>query len=179
LRLLAISGSLRARSTNTAALHALGALAPAGVELAVYKNLADLPAFNPDDDEDGGTPPAIVQELRSLVAACEGIFIAAPEYAHGVPGALKNALDWLVACEAFAGKPVALINCAPRAFHAQAHLREILATMAARLVPEAFAALPLGGGPVDAQMILADERCARRLREALSAFQSAIAGVGE
>jgi chromate reductase len=176
LRLLAISGSLRKVSTNTAALQALSSLAPADVDIVVYKRLADLPAFNPDDDEDGGTPPAVVQELRSLVAACDGILIAAPEYAHGVPGALKNAMDWLVACEAFPGKPVALINCAPRAFHAQADLRETLATMSARLIPEAFATLPLPGSAVDEQGILADDRCARRLREALSAFQSAIAG---
>jgi NAD(P)H-dependent FMN reductase len=179
VRLLAISGSLRARSANSAALQALAALAPEGVEIAIYKTLADLPAFNPDDDEDGAAPPPAVQDLRSLVAACDGIFIAAPEYAHGVPGALKNALDWLVACESFAGKPVALINCAPRAFHAQADLRETLATMAARLIPEAFATLPLPGGAVDAQMILADERCERRLREALLALQTAAAAVGE
>ena len=177
--LLAISGSLRARSTNTAALQALSSLAPADLDIVVYNSLADLPAFNPDDDEEDATPPASVQKLRSLVAACDGIFIAAPEYAHGAPGALKNALDWLVACESFAGKPVALINCAPRAFHAQAQLRETLATMAARLIPEAFGTLPLPGRAVDAQTILADARCERRLREALFALQAAVAVVGE
>jgi NAD(P)H-dependent FMN reductase len=176
LRVLAISGSLRARSANTGALLALEALAPAEVEIAIYKSLADLPAFNPDDDEEGAMPPAAVQELRSLVEGCDGLFITAPEYAHGVPGALKNALDWLVASEAFSGKPVALINCAPRAFHAQAQLRETLATMAAQLIPDAFAILPVPPGATDAQTILADARCAGRLREALAAFRAAIDG---
>src|SRR6202034_4917147 len=102
-----------------------------------YRGLAELPAFNPDDDEDD--PPAQVRALRNLVATSHGLFVAAPEYAHGVPGALKNALDWLVARDAFPGKTVALVNTAPRAFHAQAALRETLATMSARLVPDSFA----------------------------------------
>ncbi len=96
--------------------------------------------------------------------------IAAPEYAHGVPGALKNALDWLVASETFAGKPVVLINASARAFHAQASLREILATMAARLVPEAFATLSLACKQVTAENVLADPAAKRRLKESLDAL---------
>lgn len=175
-RLLTVSGSLRRASTNTAALEALAALAPGDIEVRPYRGLAELPAFNPDDDKEGATPPAPVRVLRDAVAACDGIFIATPEYAHGVPGALKNALDWLVASELFPGKPVALINCAPRAFHAQAALREILATMAARLIPEAFVTLSLTGKTVDAQTILGDRRCVSTLREALSALQAAVVG---
>ena len=173
LRLLAISGSLRRASTNTAVLEALADLAPDDVEVTIYQGLAELPAFNADDDEDD--PPEQVRAFRGLVASSLGIFIAAPEYAHGVPGALKNALDWLVASDAFPGKPVALVNTAPRAFHAQAALRETLATMSARLVPEAFATLPLTGRSVDRRAILADERSARLLRETLAAFRAAIA----
>ena len=175
VRLLAISGSLRRASINTAVLEAMAVLAPGDVQIALYRDLAELPAFNPDDDEDGGAPPAPVRVLRDLVAASDGIIIAAPEYAHGVAGALKNALDWLVASDALPGKPVALINTAPRAFHAQAALRETLATMSARLVPEAFATLPSIGAPMDRGSILADERSALLLREALAAFRAAIA----
>lgn len=174
-RLLAISGSLRAASTNAAALEALARVAPEGVEVVVYRDLAALPAFNPDDDEDGRAPPASVAALRALVRDCHGLVIAAPEYAHGVPGALKNALDWLVASDAVPGKPIALVNCAPRAFHAQSALRETLATMAARLVPEAFVTLPLTGRIVGAGEIAADPSLARRLREGLEALVAAIA----
>src|SRR5271155_105614 len=147
-RLLAISGSLRRASTNTAVLEALADLAPDDVEVTLY---------------------------RGLAASWQGIFIAAPEYAHGVPGALKNALDWLVASDAFPGKPVALVNTAPRAFHAQAALRETLATMAARLVPEAFITLPLTGRTIGASEIAADPRLAKQLREALDALVATIA----
>jgi NAD(P)H-dependent FMN reductase len=174
--LLAISGSLRAASINSAALAALARLAPQGVEVAIYRALAALPAFNPDDDREGVAPPGPVASLRAAVAASDGLVIAAPEYAHGLPGALKNALDWLVASDGFAGKPVAMINCAPRAFHAQASLREILATMAARLAPEAFAVLPLAGKSVDADAILADAASAQILRAALRTFVATIKG---
>ena len=173
MRLLAISGSLRAASINTAALEALALVAPEGVEVVLYRDLAELPPFNPDEDEDERVPPAAAA-LRALVRQSDGLVIAAPEYAHGVPGALKNALDWLVASDAIPGKPIALLNAAPRAFHAQSALRETLATMAARLVPEAFVTLPLGGRAMGAAAIAADPRLADRLREGLDAILAAV-----
>jgi chromate reductase len=174
VKLLALSGSLRAASTNTATLEALSALAPPGVEIPLYRDLGALPLFNPDDDEQA--PPPAVAALRALVGSAAGLIIAAPEYAHGVPGAFKNALDWLVASDAFPGKPVAMINTAPRSFHAQSALRETLATMSARLIPEAFVAMPLTGKMVDAAEIAANPRFAAALRAALDAFVEAIRG---
>jgi chromate reductase len=174
VKLLALSGSLRAASTNTATLEALSVLAPPGVEIPLYRDLGALPLFNPDDDEQA--PPPAVAALRALVGSAAGLIIAAPEYAHGVPGAFKNALDWLVASDAFPGKPVAMINTAPRSFHAQSALRETLATMSARLIPEAFVALPLTGKMVDAAEIAANPRFAAALRAALDAFVEAIRG---
>jgi chromate reductase, NAD(P)H dehydrogenase (quinone) len=173
MRVLAISGSLRRASANTAALEALAKLAPEGVKVLVYRDLGHLPPFNPDDDVEDKPKPEPVETLRSLVGASDALIIAAPEYAHGLPGVLKNALDWLVASETFAGKPTALISTSPRAFHAQANLREILATMAARVTPEAFAALPLTGKTATAEDILADPVCARRLTESLDALIAA------
>jgi chromate reductase len=133
-----------------------------------------LPLFNPDDDD--GAPPAIVASLREMVRSSDGLIFAAPEYAHGVPGAFKNALDWLVSSDAFPGKPVMLVNTAPRAFHAQASLRETLATMSARLIPDAFVALPLTGEKVEAKEIAANARFTAALRAGLDAFVEAIRG---
>jgi NAD(P)H-dependent FMN reductase len=175
MQLLAISGSLRKGSTNTAALEALNRLAPAGVRIALYRDLSALPHFNPDDDE--SAPPPAVVSLRTLVGASAGLILAAPEYAHGVPGAFKNALDWLVASDVAPGKPIMIVNTAPRAFHAQAALRETLATMAARLIPEALVALPLTGRQIDAAQIAADPHFADLLRAALENFVAAIRGV--
>jgi chromate reductase, NAD(P)H dehydrogenase (quinone) len=174
MRFLAISGSLRRTSINTAALEALARLAPEGVKVLVYRELATLPPFNPDDDIEDKPKPQPVETLRALVDASDALIIAAPEYAHGVPGALKNALDWLVASETFAGKPVALVNASPRAFHAQASLRETLSTMAARLVPEAFAELSLEGRKATAEEILADPAGARRLKDAIEVLAKTV-----
>ena len=170
MRVLAISGSLRKGSTNTAALEALARLAPEGVRVLVYPDLAKLPPFNPDDDLEDEPKPEPVETFRALVGASDAVVIAAPEYAHGLPGVFKNALDWLVASETFAGKRVALINASPRAYHAQANLRELLAAMAARFAPEAFINLPLTGKTVTADDILADAACARSLTESLEAL---------
>ncbi len=167
LRLLAISGSLRKASTNLAALEALARLAPADMRVNVYRGLADLPPFNPDQDAEDVAKPEAVELLRRWVAQADALVIASPEYAHGIAGALKNALDWLVASEAFPGKPVVLLNAAPRAFHAQAALREVLATMSARLLPEAFVTLPLTGRAIAVDDILADPSLVRVLRESL------------
>src|SRR5215208_5568712 len=108
LRLLAISGSLRTASSNTTVLHALRAIAPTNVTISLYDQLGDLPYFNPDLDGEMDTPPAHVATLRAQIGQADGLLISSPEYAHGVPGVLKNALDWLVSSLDFPGKPVAL-----------------------------------------------------------------------
>ena len=175
MRLLAISGSLRAVSSNSAALDALRRLAPAGVEVLMYQGLAGLPHFNPDLDTEAApaTPPAVAA-LRRQVGECAGILISSPEYAHGVPGSLKNALDWLVSCAEFPGKPVALINTSPRSVHAQAALAETLRTMSARLLDAAGVTLPLSGRTLDGAGIAADAELSAALRLATAAMLEAI-----
>jgi chromate reductase len=101
----------------------------------LYEGIAGLPPFNPDDD--GDRLPLPVVEFRALMGDCAGIPIQTRGYAHGVPGGLKNALDWLVAGFEVNGKLVALFSASPRAAHAQASLREILTTMPAKLIGEA------------------------------------------
>jgi chromate reductase, NAD(P)H dehydrogenase (quinone) len=171
VRILAISGSLRAVSSNTALLRAATLLAPVGVEVVLYGGLGDLPHFNPDLEAD--EPPAVT-DLRARVRWAEGLLISCPEYAHGVPGAMKNALDWLVGGDEFIYKPVALLNASPRATHAQASLAETIKTMSGRLVAEASIAVPLLGTNRDAAALAADPEIASALRDALEAFARAI-----
>ena len=85
MRVLAISGSLRRVSTNTAALEALARLAPEGVKVLLYRDLAKLPPFNPDEDMEGKPKPETVETLCALVDGSDALIIAAPEYAHGLP----------------------------------------------------------------------------------------------
>jgi chromate reductase len=145
MRILAISGSLRASSSNAILLLAAAALAPDGMEVKLYEGLGTLPHFNPDLDKGLDDPdlPAPVRDLRIRVAAADALLISSPEYAHGVPGSLKNTLDWLVGGAEMPGKPVALLNASPRATHAQASLAETLRTMSAELVPGSPFAAPL------------------------------------
>jgi len=110
MKIIAICGSLRAQSSNLALLRAATNL---GIDVQIYEGLGSLPHFNPDDDAEGATPPPAVAELRKLLAEADGILISSLEYAHGVPGSLKNALDWLVSDGALVDKPVALINASP------------------------------------------------------------------
>ena len=171
IRLLAISGSLRAASNNTALLRAAITLAPECIEIALYDGVGDLPHFNPDIED---VLPASVLELRAKVKASDGLLIACPEYAHGVPGAFKNALDWLVGGEEFVNKPVALLNAAPRATHAQASLAETIRTMSGRIVTEASVVIPLPGKHVDAEDIVSNRELANTLRAATITFASTI-----
>ena len=129
MRILAISGSLRARSSNTELLRAAALVAPAGWTFDLYDGLGALPHFNPDLDTEGSTPPEPVRDLRARIAAADALLICSPEYAHGVPGSLKNALDWMVSDAAMIGKPIGLLNASARSTFAHPQLAETLRTM--------------------------------------------------
>ena len=172
--LLGISGSLRAHSINTEVLRAAGLIAPPSVHIALFGGLVELPHFNPDLDGEGAVAPAAVQALRSQVAAADGLLICSPEYAHGVPGALKNALDWLVSGPEILYKPIGLLNASPRSTHAQASLAETLRTMSTVLVSGASIDVPLSGRRLSAAGIAADAALAQLLRAAVEALVSAV-----
>lgn len=164
-KVLTISGSLRAKSSNGTVLDALPLLGQPDVEIVRYADLALLPAFNPDIDVN---PPAPADALREAVGAVDALVISSPEYAHGIAGSLKNALDWLVGSLEFPGTPVAVINAAPRASHADAQLREVLRMMSAALDPRATLTLPIQGSGLTAAQIAADPALATPLRDMLA-----------
>jgi chromate reductase len=177
VRILAISGSLRAASSNTALLRAAAALAPEGVEVAMYEGLASLPHFNPDlDDLDAGTAPPTVMDFRSCLRACDGVLISSPEYAHGVPGALKNAIDWVVSSGEIYEKPVALINASMGATHAYASLTETLITADANIIEEASVRVGLPTNRIDKAGILADPKLSDALGAAVAMLAGALIG---
>lgn len=172
-RILAVSGSLRANSANSELLRAAAALATPDLRVTLYEGLGALPHFNPDI-EAVALPPHVA-EWRAQVDAADAILISSPEYAHGVPGALKNALDWLVGGVECYGKPVALLNASLFATHAHASLTETLSTMAAKVVVAASVTLPVAGKGLDVAGIVADPHLAEALRGALAALEAAIA----
>jgi chromate reductase, NAD(P)H dehydrogenase (quinone) len=171
MRVLAISGSLRRDSNNTALLRALRAEAPAGVELDVWDGLKEIPPYDADDD--AVVPgPAQVEAFRSLVREADAVFFATPEYNSSIPGALKNALDWAsrpLATNAFRNKPVAVIGSSAGAFGgvwAAAELRKVLGAMGAR-VTEVEMAVGHAHDKLDDTGELADQDVRDGLREAL------------
>jgi len=165
LRVLTLCGSLRAKSSHAAVLEALALVAPDDIEITRYADLGALPPFNPDHDV---TPPALAHRLRKLVGSVDALVISSPEYAHGVAGSLKNALDWLVESLEFPGTPVGVINAAPRASHADAQLREVLRMMSASLDHRAMLTLPIHGSARDAAAIAADPALDAPLRDMLA-----------
>jgi chromate reductase len=137
IRILGISGSLRRGSLNTAALQAASSLAPDGVEVEIAQ-IRDLPHYDEDVRQAG--LPAPVARLREQVRGADALLIACPEYNHGIPGVLKNAIDWLSRPpeQPFAGKPVACLGVSPGRFgtaRAQMQLRDVLFALGVLLLP--------------------------------------------
>ena len=170
LQLLAISGSLRSHSSNATLLQAAARLAPAGVAITLAPSVGELPHFNPDLDGEGDEPPAPVAEFRVRLRAADGVLICAPEYIHGVPGALKNALDWVASTGDLVGKPVALINASATSFHAQAALVETLTVLMAAVTATR---IPLRSNKVTLDAVLADPPTAEALRAVVGALAAA------
>ncbi|MHA6830318.1 NADPH-dependent FMN reductase [Ralstonia pseudosolanacearum] len=143
MKILAISGSARQASTNTALLMAMKEIAPRGFEFSVFHSLNVLPVFSPDAEGDG-TPPEVVRFLE-LVSASDGIIISSPEYVRAIPGGLKNAIDWMVSRFDVIGKPIALAHASHRGDDMLASLRLVLSTVSDRFLEDIFLRIPLIG----------------------------------
>jgi chromate reductase, NAD(P)H dehydrogenase (quinone) len=140
MRVLAVSGSLRADSFNTSLLRAAAEAAPEGVEVELFdaSGIADLPLY--DQDLDNGDVPQSVERLRTAWASADAILFATPEYNGSIPGGLKNAVDWASRPRleaALMNKTVAVVGASTGQFGAmwaQADLRKVLGTAGARVV---------------------------------------------
>ena len=175
IEIIAISGSLRAASTNSALVAALAANAPADCRVEIYDGLGRLPIFNPDDEGER-TPPEAAR-LIDAVTHADGIIVSCPEYAHGVPGGMKNALDWLVSRDAAVGKPAMLVHASPRSLYARAALAEIMRTMSFALYEEtALEIALLGKKPAEMGAILAEDASRQAMRDAVQGFAEFIGG---
>ncbi len=139
--------------------------------MTVFCGIGDLPLFNPDYED---YPPTIVTDFRANVAEADALLFASPEYAHGVTGTIKNALDWLVSFEPFADKLVAVLNTSARAHHADESLRETLKTMAAVIVESASITIPLLGAKFNEDGMVSTPGVATSIQEALGALYDAV-----
>jgi len=174
VRLLAISGSLRADSHNSRLLRIAAEEAPGGVELIVYDGLAAIPPYDADLDTSPAPPP--VRRLRELIASSDGLVFSTPEYNSSIPGVLKNAIDWASrprATTPLSGKPAGVMGASTGQFGAvwaQAELRKVLGSAGARVV-DAELSLANADNSFDQEGKLTGEAT----REALADLVSAVA----
>ena len=136
MRLLAISGSGRRASTNTAMLRALSSAAQPDHQVTVYDRIGDLPIFSPDLE--AKPLPRTVQDLADLIERSDGLIIASPEYVRGIPGGLKNAIDWFVSRKEIVDKPIVLMHASHRGDDMLAQLRMVLSTVSSRFSEAVF-----------------------------------------
>lgn len=136
MKILAISGSGRAASTNTALLRAVAEIARPDHQVTVFAGTGSLPVFSPDLEP--APRPASVQNFADMIKESDGLIISSPEYVRAIPGGLKNAIDWLVSGEEIVSKPIALIHASHRGDDMLDQLRLVLSTVSQRFAPDLF-----------------------------------------
>jgi chromate reductase, NAD(P)H dehydrogenase (quinone) len=177
MRILAISGSLRAGSHNTLLLRAAEELLPASDSLEIWEGLREVPPYDEDDDVEPAAAP--VAALRAAIDSADAVLIATPEYNSSIPGALKNALDWASrprASSVLRDKPVAVIGASAGLFGAvwaQAELRKVLAASGAR-VAEVEVAVGRSTEKFDADGSLVDPEIRQQLADALATLAAEV-----
>ena len=165
-KIAAVSGSLRKKSLNTLYLKALQKTTPNSVEFNIFEDLESIPPFNVDHDEH---PPKSVTYWKAFLEPADLIVLCSPEYAHGVSGVMKNALDWLVSSYQLIDRPIALPNISVRATHAHDHMEEVIRTMGFQIAQEcslkASHEQPLVNIDLGLEEMLLDTQVRRRLDE--------------
>lgn len=136
MKILAISGSGRASSTNTAMLRAVAEIAQPKHEVTVFAGVADFSVFSPDAEEE--PLPAEVQRFVDMISESNGLIISSPEYVRSIPGGLKNAIDWLVSREEIVNKPIALMHASHRGDDMLEQLRLVLSTVSQQFAHDLF-----------------------------------------
>jgi NAD(P)H-dependent FMN reductase len=135
VRILAVCGSLQSKSSNLHLLQVAASAAPEGVEMVIFDRLRDLPHFDPDLEATG--EPEAVHAWRKAIAESDALLIASPEYGHSLPGALKNAIDWVIGSGELEGKVVGITAAVPGAERGRlglAALRDTLGAVSAQVV---------------------------------------------
>ena len=175
MNLLTVSGSLRAASTNSTLARAAATLAPDEVTVTNYEGLDSLPHFSPD--RDGDVAPDATRDWRAQVGAADGVLFVTPEYAFGIPGSLKNALDWLVTSGELWRKPVVVVSASPSAKggeYAHAALRLTLSALEAEIVEDGSLSVPFVSTKVSKEGVVTDAATLDALRESVAALVRAV-----
>jgi chromate reductase len=177
MKVLGVSGSLRADSHNTAILRGARELMPTGVEIELWDGLRDIPPY--DEDTDAEPVPPAVAAFRAALAGADAVLFSTPEYNSSIPGQLKNALDWAsrpLATSVLRNKPVAVVGASTGAFGAvwaQAELRKVLGAIGARVV-EGEVAIGHAHQKLDADGRLSDDNLREEFAEVVEGLVEAV-----
>jgi chromate reductase, NAD(P)H dehydrogenase (quinone) len=170
-KIVGLSGSLKKNSTNTALLKALAELRSPHTSFEIFEALDTIPHFNPDLD---GDTIASVVSFRKLLKECDGVIICTPEYAFGIPGSLKNALDWTVSSGDFYEKPVATISASPLpsgADKAHAALRLTLTAMGSTFIDGGSLTIAATRNKIDGAGKIIDQGTTEELKNLLLSLE--------
>lgn len=170
--IFALSGSLREGSSNHNILRLLAKMMPSTINYLIYDGIRDIPAFDPEIDNDN--LPVPVANFRHQLLQADGIIISTPEYAFGVPGALKNALDWTVSSGSFSGKPTALITASTGGENAHEAMIKILSAIDAKLSSETTLLIQFVRSKMDADGHITDMETTQKLQTLLGAFNNVV-----
>lgn len=173
-KVIAISGSTRAASSNLNLVKAIQELTADIFDIEIYKGIGQLPQFNPDMDN-AERLPAGVADFRTQLKTADGILICTPEYAMGVPGALKNAIDWTVSSCEFSHKPVALITASTSGLKAHDALLATLQVIEAEMTPDTALVIPFIKTKVNAENKITDTATLQSVHKLLAAFGALMA----
>jgi NAD(P)H-dependent FMN reductase len=171
--ILAISGSLRSGSSNHNILKFLGRSIPDEIHYFMYDRLADIPPFDPGLDNEH--PPEAVAELRRFMKNAAGIVICTPEYAFGVPGQLKNMLDWMVSSGSLVDKPVALVTASSVGTNAHASMLLTLGALSAKVSEDTTLLIPFIRSKMNVDGSVMDEETRLALLKVIEDFLNEIA----
>jgi chromate reductase, NAD(P)H dehydrogenase (quinone) len=169
-KVLALCGSTRHQSTNHRFIKAITQMGVTYFEVLVFDAISSLPHFNPDDNHEPVATP--VARFRQLLQEADGVLICTPEYAHGVPGALKNAIDWVVSSNEFSGKPTMLVTASTDGSFAHNALLETLKVIEAKGIEQNQLLIQFAATKIDAENKITDELTAVAVRQLLKDFNN-------
>ena len=172
-KILGISGSVRASSSNHRLLQAISRLTTGELDIVIFDGIGTLPHFDPGLE----VMPAPVASFQQLLLEAEGVIICTPEYAHGVPGSLKNAIDWTVSSSGFSGKPTVLITASTDGRFGHQALLETLRVIEARDVDRLSLLIPFVRSKIDAATGVIEEKTLAEVRALMDAFVKLLSAV--
>lgn len=167
-KVVAISGSTRQNSINHCLIKAIADLSATSLDITIFDGIANLPQFNPDNDEDNVAKE--VADFRQQLNNADGVIICTPEYAHGVPGTLKNAIDWTISSSSFPQKPTMLITASTGGNYGHKALMETLKAIEAKNIDNLQMVIPFVKTKISMDNKITDDNTLAEVKTLIAGF---------